>query len=135
MQSTAKWEQGVRSVVDNGRNHSVTVDLPEEKNGTDQGPTALELSFMGLSGCISTIFAMIAAKSNVTLESLTVNVEDTSPENVKVMSSAKATVRVKSEDSEEKLQKVLDKTKAACPVGILFESAGVTIETTLVKEG
>jgi len=134
MQSTAKWEEGFRSTVDNGRNHSVTVDLPGEKNGTDKGPTALELSLMGLSGCVSTIFAMVAAKSKIDLESLTVDVEDMSSENAKVISSAKIIVRVKSEESEEKLQKVLDKTKAACPVGLLFESAGVDIETSLVVE-
>ena len=134
MQSTARWEQGLRSVVDNGRGHSVTVDLPEAKNGTDQGPTALELTFMGLSGCISTIFALIAANSKVEFEALTVNLEDTSPENVKSISSVKAIVRVKSEESERKLQKVLDKTKATCPVELLFEDAGVDIETTLVME-
>lgn len=121
-------------MVDNGRNHSVTVDLPETKNGTDQGPTALELTFMGLSGCISTIFAMIAANSKVEFKALTVDLEDTSPGNVKTISSAKAIVRVKSEESERKLQKVLDKTKAACPVEVLFENAGVNIETTLIKE-
>ncbi len=134
MQSTAKWQQGFCSVVDNGRGHSITVDLPASKNGTDQGPTALELTLMGLAGCVSTIFAMVAANSKVNFEALTVDLEETSPENVKTISSAKAVVKVKSEEPEDKLQKVLDKTKAACPVGVLFENAGVNIETVLVKE-
>ena len=133
MQSTAKWEDEFRSTVDNGRNHMVTVDLPKQKNGSDSGPTALEMTLMGLSGCISTIFAMIAANSKVDFDKLIVHAEDKSPENVPTFSSIKIEVQVKSSQSEEKLQKILKKTTATCPVELLFEAAGVNIDSVLIK--
>jgi len=133
MNSIAKWEEGFRSTVDNGRNHKVTVDLPEQKKGSDCGPTALELTLMGLSGCISTIFSVIATNSKVDFNDLRVDVNDESPENVPTFSSIKIEVRVKSEQNEKKLQKILSKTMKTCPVGLLFEAAGVNIESVLIK--
>ncbi|MFW5745666.1 MAG: hypothetical protein ACOC2D_20510, partial [Spirochaetota bacterium] len=52
-----------QSVVDNGRNQGVVLDLPEAKKGDDVGATALELAAMALAGCISTIWAVVATNS------------------------------------------------------------------------
>ena len=112
----------------------MVLDLPEEKGGSDKGATALELTLMSLSGCISTIFSKIAGNSDVAFESLKVHVEGSVPDKAKTITGVKATVYVNSDESEEKLQKILDKTMAACPVGILFEQADVSMESTLVKE-
>jgi hypothetical protein len=42
--------------------------------------------------------------------------------------------RVDSDEDAGTLERVLDKTMRTCPVGRLFEQAGVEIDTRLVKE-
>lgn len=49
LHSTAKLVKDLRIAVDNGRAHSVCLDLPPEL-GTDMGPTALELGVMSYAG-------------------------------------------------------------------------------------
>lgn len=132
MRSKATWISGFKSVVDNGRQHSMVLDLPPDKNGTDQGPTALELAVMGLSGCVSTIFSLIAKNFNVAFDSLTADVEAEKADNAKTITGAKVTVYVSSSASEDQLQKILDKTMEACPVGQLYEQGGIEIKTELV---
>ena len=64
MKSTVRLAEGCyQSIVDNDRHHGLVIDLPDAKSGDDLGPTALELAVMGLSGCISTIWAVVAAKA------------------------------------------------------------------------
>ncbi|MDK2463414.1 MAG: osmotically inducible protein C, partial [Candidatus Korarchaeota archaeon] len=60
MRARSKLVEGFRSVIDDGRGHSVVTDLPKDMGGTDTAPTALELAVMALAGCITTIFAMVA---------------------------------------------------------------------------
>ncbi|MHA1367288.1 MAG: OsmC family protein [Candidatus Heimdallarchaeota archaeon] len=62
MISTYRLIKNFQGVVDNGRTHTVVVDLPKNIEGEDLGPTALELAVMAYSGCIGTIFAKIAKK-------------------------------------------------------------------------
>jgi len=76
MKPTALWVNGFHSKVDNDRGHEILIDLPESQGGDDVGATALELALMGLSGCISTIFAMIAQKSRLEFASLKVVVKE-----------------------------------------------------------
>jgi putative redox protein len=42
-------------------------------------------------------------------------------------------VYVSSDASQEKLEKCLDNTMKTCPVGVLYEKAGVEISTELIK--
>lgn len=74
MKSNSLWTRKYQSVVDNGRNHSLVIDLPEIKGGINSGPTALELCVMGFSGCVGTIFAMVAEKMRLTFEKMEVEV-------------------------------------------------------------
>jgi putative redox protein len=75
MKSKSLWTQQFQSVVDNGRNHSLVIDLPESKGGINSGPTALEICLMSFSGCVGTIFAMVAEKMRLTFEKMEVDVE------------------------------------------------------------
>jgi hypothetical protein len=49
IKSKAKLVQEFRIAVDDGRTHSICVDLPPDM-GTDRGPTALELGVMSFAG-------------------------------------------------------------------------------------
>ena len=132
MKSTARLADGCyQSIVDNDRHHGLVLDLPEAKAGDDLGPTALELVVMALAGCISTIWAIVAKNSKVSYKKFTVEVEADKPDSEPTIVGAKAVVHVTSDEDEAKLQRTLDKTLKACPVGQLYEKAGIEVATEL----
>ena len=131
MKSTSKWIQGFQSVVDNGRGHEVTIDLPPSQDGADTGATALELAVMGLSGCVGTIFAVVAKNSGLAFDALRVVVDADKGE--RTIEHAGVKVYVKTAD-EKKAARVLEKTLRICPVGILFEQAEVKMTSELIFE-
>lgn len=122
-----------QSIVDNGRHQGVALDLPESKSGDDVGPTALELSAMGLAGCITTIWAVIAKNSKCTYRKIVVELDMNKPDDAPTFTDGTAVVKVDSDETQEKLERILDKTMNACPVGKLFEAAHVEISTRLEK--
>ncbi|MFP4068051.1 MAG: OsmC family protein [Spirochaetaceae bacterium] len=134
MKATARHVTGCyQSVVDNGRHHGYVVDLPEAKSGDDLGPTALELAGMALAGCVSTIWAVVANNSGVSYRKVIVEIDLDKGDKDPTFTGGKGVVRVDSDESEDKLQRVLDKTIKACPVGRLFEQADVETPLTLEK--
>lgn len=131
MKSTAKWVEGFKSTVDNGGTHEIVIDLPEDQGGTDTGPSALELTVLGLSGCVSTIFALVAKNSDLDFTSLRVDVD--AEKGTKTIEKADVKVYVKADD-QKLTEKVLKKTMKTCPVGVLFEQAGVNVTSELIFE-
>ncbi len=128
--SKAKLIQEFRIAVDDGRAHSVCVDLPPDM-GTDRGPTALELGVMSFAGCVATIFVLMAKKTRTTISDLEVNMKAEKPEGAKTVTKADYEVVVKSGESPDKLERVFELTRANCPVGLLFEKAGVEVSYKL----
>lgn len=97
MSVNATWIENRRTVLDNGRNDSVVVDLPEDSGGDDLGASALELTNMSLAGCISTIFSMVASKMHLNIEGLTVEVDASKSKETGTIDQARAYVKVESE--------------------------------------
>ena len=122
--STARLGKGLRIAVDDGRAHSVMLDLPPEL-GTDMGPTALELGVMSYAGCFATIFTLMAKKMRVPLKDLEVHLEAIKSEEVGTITNANFNIAVKADASEDKLQRIFKLTLENCPVGKLFEKGGV----------
>lgn len=134
MKSTAKLVEGCfQSIVDNGGHHGIVLDLPGNKGGQDVAPTALELAVMALSGCISTIWAVVAKNSGVPYHKFTVEVEADKPDDQVTIVAARAVATIESTESEETLERTLDKVMRTCPVGQLYEKAGIKIETKIVR--
>lgn len=134
MKSTAKLVEGCfQSIVDNGGHHGIVLDLPGNKGGQDVAPTALELAVMALSGCISTIWAVVAKNSGVSYRKFTVDVEADKPDDQVTITAARAVVHIESAEEQEKLERTLDKVMRTCPVGQLYEKAGIAVSTTLIK--
>ena len=128
MKSKSLLIEGYQSVIDNGRNHSVVTDLPK---GSNIGASALELTVMSLAGCISTIFKTTAEKMRLNVEKIEVEMDaDKGDDTINKVSYH---VKVKSDASEQQLNKCLDLTIKNCPVGVLFEKAGVEIEGQLER--
>ncbi len=133
--SKAKLIRDLRVAVDNGRAHSVCLDLPPEL-GTDMGPTALELGVMSFAGCFATIFSLTAKKMRIQLKDLEVELRALKSEATGTVASAKFNITVKSDARKDRIQRIFKLTRENCPVGKLFEQAGVKISYNLkhVKE-
>lgn len=128
--SKAKLIEEFQIAVDDGRAHSVVLDLPP-KMGTDRGPTALELGVMSFAGCIATIFVLMAKKMRVQISDLEIEMKAEKPKEANTVTKTEYEVTVTSGESEKKIKKVFELTKANCPVGILFEKAGVQVNYRL----
>jgi len=127
MKSKSIWTRDYQSVVDNGRNHSMVIDLPENKGGANSGPTALELCVMSFSGCIGTIFAMVANKMRLTFQKMEVLVEANKPDSAGTITDVHFILEIATSEPEEKVKKCLEHTMHTCPVGLLFQQAGLKI--------
>jgi uncharacterized OsmC-like protein len=133
LHSTAKLVKDLRIAVDNGRAHSICLDLPPEL-GTDMGPTALELGVMSYAGCFATIFALTAKKMRVPLKDLEVKLEAVKSEEEGTITEANFDIMVKTNASEDRVQRIFKLTLENCPVGKLFEKAGVKTSYNLITE-
>jgi uncharacterized OsmC-like protein len=102
----------------------VCLDLPPEL-GTDKGPTALELGVMSYTGCVTQIFALTAKKMRIPLKDLEVKVEAVKSEEAGTITEASFDITVKADAPEDRIQRIFKLTLENCPVGILFEKAGV----------
>ncbi len=134
MKVTSRHVTGcMQSIVDNGRHHGIVLDLPEAKSGDDLGPTALELAAMALAGCVSTIWAVVAKNSGVSYRKVIVDIDLEKGDKDPTFTGTSGTVKVDSDEDEDKLRRILDKTIQACPVGRLFEQAGLDTPLKLEK--
>jgi len=117
-------------VVDDGRSHSVCLDQPIDE-GSDMGPTALELCAMSFAGCYVTIFALTMKKMRIPLNELSVTLEAVKSEKEGTITEAKLNIIVKADARADRIRRAHQLTVKNCPVGVLFEKAGVKIEYNL----
>jgi uncharacterized OsmC-like protein len=103
------------------------LDQPPD-DGDDMGPTALALSVMSFAGCYASIFALTARKMRIQLEDLDVKIEAVKSEEIGTISSASLDIMVKTSASDDRLERLHQLTLRNCPVGKLFEKAGVKTE-------
>ena len=125
MKSTAILIDRHQSVINNGRNHATITDLPEDQEGMNMGATALELSLKSFAGCISTIYSVMAKKMRIKIESLEVEMD--ASKGTDTFDKVTYDVKISSPADDKKLEKCLEQTKKNCPVGVLFEKAGVEV--------
>jgi len=133
MKSNSLWTKQFQSVVDNGRNHSTVVDLPEAKGGSNNGPTALELCVMSLSGCVGTIFAMVAQKMRIKFEKLDVEVNANQADGAPTITDVHIVLKIQSKEEIIKIEKCYETTEKTCPVGVLYTQAGVNITHEIIE--
>ena len=135
MKSTAIWKKDYQSVVDNGRNHSIEIDLPETKGGENVGPTAFELCAMSLTGCINTIFILLAKKMRIEFSALKVELFAEQEQNAPTITDVDCALFITSNAPKEKIERCLEQTVKTCPVGTLFLQAGVNITHEVILTG
>lgn len=131
MKSNSLWTRKFQSVVDNGRNHSIVIDLPEAKGGSNSGPTALEMCVMSFSGCVGTIFAMVAEKMRITYEKMEVEADAQQKNDAPTITDLHFLLIIETKEEKQKIEKCLEHTINTCPVGILFKQAGIKITSEI----
>jgi putative redox protein len=122
--ANAKLVKGFRIDVDDGRSHAMCLDLPLHDDGTDMGPSALELALMSHAGCYATTFALTARKMRITLKDLEVKSEGIKTEEAGTITEVSLDVLVKTDAKEDRVQRIHELTVKSCPVGKIFDGAG-----------
>ncbi len=119
--ATAKLIENFRIVVDNGRTHSVVCDLGPGQGGQDSGPSALELSVMGLAACAAVIFAIVAKQSKIEVTKLEVVTEAEKPAESPKLSGVKLKAYISAKARKQLVESAWRRTEAMCPVLAIFK--------------
>lgn len=128
MEANGNWQGGFLTRLDDGRGHVITVDLPLSSAGSDAGPTALELGLMSLAGCINTIFLEVAAKRKLKFQTLSISLRGERSSRAATIERVLGTLEVQTSAPRNDVETVLRLTLRTCPIGVLFDRAGVPVD-------
>jgi putative redox protein len=130
LHARAKLIEGYEIALDNGRSHCTIADQPTPTS-PGLGPTPLELCIMSHAGCYATIAALTAEKMRLKLRGCDVTVEASKSQETGTISEETFDVVFELDAPEDRVQRLHELTLKNCPVGILFEKAGVEIKYNL----
>ncbi len=135
LHARARIIQGFEIALDNGRSHCSVVDQPTETS-PGLGPTPLELCVMSHAGCYATIAQLVAGKMRLPLKGLDVKVDATKSEEAGTIVEETFDILYKIDATVDQIKRLHEHTLKNCPVGVLFEKAGVKITYNMktVKE-
>lgn len=122
--STTTLLEGVKVDVKSGI-HSIVIDEPVESGGTDSGMNPLELLLGALGSCKSICARMLASAHNIDLQEFSIDVEGVlDPDgfmglnkDAKIgFSEITTKINIKSNSSEEEINKLVGLIDSICPV-------------------
>jgi uncharacterized OsmC-like protein len=128
MQARGTWRGGYETLLEDDHAHSVTVDLPIDEGGRSAGPSALDLSLLSLAGCICTIFVIVAHKRRLVFQGLSVALEADRPARAPTFTRVHGTLRLRTRASLSEVETALRLAVKTCPVGVIFDRAGIRVE-------
>jgi putative redox protein len=130
LHARAKLVENYRIDVDDQKVHALCLDQPPP-DGTDMGPSALDLCLMSFAGCYATIFVLTSKKMRFSLKNMEVTVDAVKSEAAGTITEANVNVLVETDMPKDRLQRAHELTVRTCPVGKLFEKAGVKMKYNL----
>ena len=133
LRGRARIIQGYELVLDDGRAHSSIADQPSPES-PGLGPTPLELCVMSHAGCYATIAALTAQKMRLDLKGCDVKVTALKSAETGTIGEETFDITLMLDAPEDRIQRLHELTLKNCPVGILFERAGVKINYNLKVE-
>jgi len=131
LHATARIIQGFEIAIDNGRSHGIIADQPTETH-PGLGPTPLELCIMSHAGCYATICALTAKRMRLPLKGCEAKIEAVKNQELGTITEETFDIVLNLDASEDRVQRLHELTLKNCPVGILFEKAGVKISYNLI---
>ncbi len=129
----ARTIQGYELILDNGRSQCTVTDQPSEIS-PGLGPTPFELCLMSHAGCYATICVLTAEKMRLPLKGCDVKIEAVKSQEKGTVSDETFDITLKVDAPEDRVQRLHEVTLKSCPVGILFEKAGVKITYNVKTE-
>lgn len=121
--------------------HLMIIDEPPNMGGQDEGSDPLTNLLASLAGCENVIANMVAKEMEFSLDKIEFNVEAEldprglmgDPEVKPYFELVKVRATVHTDESQERIDELKEKTDARCPVYTTFEAAGIPIEAEWVK--
>lgn len=132
MQAVATWRKGHEFLLEDGRAHSVLVDLPPEEGGASAGTSPLELSVLALAGSLASTFAVVARKRHLDFSGLTLVLEGDPPSPSGSAGGIHGTLRLRTHAERSEADAILRSALELCPVGRIFHDAGVPVNVVTV---
>ncbi|HYA54303.1 MAG TPA: OsmC family protein [Thermoplasmata archaeon] len=132
MQAVATWRRGHEILLEDGRAHSVVVDLPPEGGGTSAGTSPLELAALSLAGSLASSFVTLARKRRLEFSALTLALEGDPVAAEGARREIHGTMRVRSRADRTELDATFRAALESCPVARVFRDAQVTMNVVLV---
>jgi putative redox protein len=131
---------GIQTVLKDG-DHTITIDEPENMGGKDSGPNPLSTLLSSLAGCENVIANMVAKEIGFDLQGIEFNVKGTldprgmmGDPNVKpYFENVVINAEVKTDESEERVKELQEKTDQRCPVFTTLKAAGIELEPNWSK--
>lgn len=129
MRVVARRREGFAHEVEMEGGHSLVVDEPEDRGGTDTGPRPTQLLAASLAGCTAITVEMYADRKGWDVGAIEVNVDVAY--DGPVPSTYAVVLRLPPELSDEQRQRLL-RVAAKCPVHkVLVGEATVTVSEHL----
>ena len=135
MQAVATWRKGHEILLEDGRAHTVVVDLPPEGGGTSAGTSPLELSVLSLAGSLATTFVALARKRRLDFSGVTLVLEGDVSSSETGLHGIHGTLRVRSRADRSEVDALLRSALEACPVGRIFRDARIPMNVVVAVSG
>jgi len=132
MQAVATWRKGHEILLEDGRAHSVVVDLPPEDGGASAGTTPLELSLLALAGSITSTFVAVARKRHLDFSGLTVVLEGDPQSPPASPGGVRGTLRVRTHADRSEVDATMRAALDLSPVGRIFRDAHLPVNVVAV---
>jgi putative redox protein len=87
---------------------------------------------MSLSGCIGTIFAMVAQKMRIDFERMEVELDAQQNNGAPTVTDVHFRLSIKTSEDKSRIEKCLEVTENTCPVGVLYKQAGVKMTHEII---
>jgi putative redox protein len=124
LHATAKITHDFEIAMDNNRGHSVLADQPTPTS-PGSAATPLELCIMSHAGCYATIAALTAQKMRLDLKGCEVTIEAEKDPQTGTIGTETINILLKIDAPQDRIDRLHEVTVKTCPVGVLFELAGV----------
>jgi len=132
MQAVATWRKGHEILLEDGRAHSVVVDLPPEEGGASTGTTSVELSVLSLAGSIASTFIGLARKHHMDFSGLRLVLEGDLSSDAASLGGIHGTLRLRSRAERSQVDALLRAALDLSPVGRIFREARVSVNVVTV---
>jgi putative redox protein len=131
---------GMQSTI-KAANHTIIIDEPAAMGGKDTGPDPLSALLSSLAGCENVIANFVAKEIEFDLQGIEFDITgilDTrglmgDPEVKPYFEKVRVEAKVKTSESQERVDQLQKLTDERCPVFTTFKAAGIELQPKWVK--